>query len=263
VDRSPHSDRLADLAPLFAIGVLDGPDRDDFAVHILSGCPRCERSVRGWHRVLSGLAWTVFEGSPAASGPRRLRSAAASDAVRGVPPRGRNPGKWLALAATVLLALAGLDDAARRRELAQAARLRVRLPAENFRRREEIAGQALRARFLEDPDIQAISLTGPAHRPGARGRVVFSPRARRAIFLSAALAPLGAKRQYELWFLSGGKVIPAGTFDPSERNATVFESAPVPEGIAVEKFAVSIEPRGGVPQPTGTIVMAGGIQEES
>jgi anti-sigma-K factor RskA len=40
---------------------------------------------------------------------------------------------------------------------------------------------------------------------------------------------------------------------------SVFESAAVPEGVAaVEKFAVTIEPRGGVPQPTGPMVLVGG-----
>jgi anti-sigma-K factor RskA len=39
---------------------------------------------------------------------------------------------------------------------------------------------------------------------------------------------------------------------------SVFESGLVPEGVVVvEKFAVTIEPRGGVPQPTGPMVLVG------
>jgi len=117
----------------------------------------------------------------------------------------------------------------------------------------------MRARFLEDPDVRAILLTGLCPQPNARGKVIFSPRARRAVFVAASLEAVPTDQQYELWFLAGGKPIPAGTFDAARGRATVFESGLLPETISsVDKFAVTIERRGGVPQPTGPMVLAGG-----
>jgi len=258
----PHSERLAELAPLAAIGVLDGTDREEFAGHLLSGCGECARSIRNWQHELAFLAWAVPSLTPDVAQRTRLRLSAAAE-----PRTGRLvpfPAVWLAAAAALVLALLAADDFARRRELSHAARENAALVADNRRAREEGAAGMLRARFLEDPDVQAIFLSGLGSQPNARGKVIYSPLARRAILVSPALAPLPADRQYELWFLSGGKAIAAGTFDPSGAKPTVFESAPVPGGVGVvEKFAVSIEPRGGVAQPTGPIILAGGVPEKS
>jgi hypothetical protein len=165
---------------------------------------------------------------------------------------------WLAVAACLALVVVGTDDLIRRRALDGANLQNARLANDSLRAREELARKELRVRFLEDPDVQAILMTGLGPQPNARGKVIYSPRSRRAIFVTATLAPLSPDRQYELWFLAAGKPIAAGTFDSSRTLPTVFESSPVPEGtVAVQKFAVTIEPRGGVPQPTGPMVLIG------
>jgi len=48
----------------------------------------------------------------------------------------------------------------------------------------------------------------------------------------------------------------AGVFDADPKGQALFESTefPLPEA---EAFAVTVEPRGGVPAPTGPIVLVG------
>jgi len=253
----PHSERLAELAPLAALGALDGADRDDFESHLIAGCPRCDAALRQWRRDAALLALTAVPVEPDGAVGGRLRATIVSESL---PRLRREPRTiaWLAIAASLALIVVGTDDAVRRRELAGASRENARLASRERRAQEQLAEKTLRARFLEDPDVQAILLTGLGPQPGARGKIIYSPRARRAIFVSAGLSPLSADRQYELWFLAAGKAIPAGTFDPVSGAPSVFESAIVPPGVAaVEKFAVTIEPRGGTPQPTGPMVLAG------
>ena len=67
---------------------------------------------------------------------------------------------------------------------------------------------------------------------------------------------LPTDRQYELWVFQKGKPINAGVFDVDEAGRALFESTAFPEPEA-DNFAVTIEPRGGVPAPTGPVVLAG------
>ena len=253
----PHLERLDELAPLAAIGALDGADREEFDRHLVEGCRRCDASVREWERAMAPLAWTVPSVSPPPPVRSRLRVAAAGEPV--LPFRARPRwAEWLAVAACLALVVAVTDDVARRRSNAEFRSDDARLEREVRQAREQLAEKTLRARFLEDPDVQAILLSGTGPQPGARGKIVFSPRARRAIFVTAALAPLPKDRQYELWFIAGGKPIAAGVFDRAA-GATVVESRPLPESVARgDKFAVTIEPTGGGDAPTGPMVLIGG-----
>jgi anti-sigma-K factor RskA len=249
---------MDELVPIAALDALDGADRDDFESHLVAGCPRCERAVAAWRRDLAELGRATTPVAPDAAAARRLRGAIAAESFHRAR-RETSFAAWLAVAACLALVVVGTDDFVRRKALTGAARENARLAERERLTREDLAEKTLRARFVEDPDVQAILLTGLGPQPGAHGKIIYSPRARRAIFVSAGLAPLSADRQYELWFLAGGKPIAAGTFDAKPGMPSVFESAAVPEGVAaVEKFAVTIEPRGGVPQPTGPMVLVGG-----
>ena len=252
-----HSEVLADLAPLAALDALDGAEREQFAAHVLT-CPRCDLDVRGWRRDLAALGRSLAPVAPGGSSRARMRSAAALDptAAGRRLPRG---AVWLAVAASLALIVAATDDLVRRRVASSLARDNGRLTAENARSRRDLAERELRARFLEDPDVGAILLTGAGPQPGARGKVIFSPRARRAIFVADGLAAIPPDRQYELWLLAAGKPLAAGAFDLARRGATVFESSLLPESaLPGAKFAVTIEPRGGTAQPTGPMVLTGG-----
>jgi Anti-sigma-K factor rskA len=54
--------------------------------------------------------------------------------------------------------------------------------------------------------------------------------------------------------MSGWSPQPAGTFGVDEAGAAVVGIAPT--GGAVDVFAITLEPAGGVPAPTGPIVLA-------
>jgi anti-sigma-K factor RskA len=85
--------------------------------------------------------------------------------------------------------------------------------------------------------------------------VFWSERARRGIIVASNLAPLPADRQYELWVFHDGKPVNAGVFDVDPNGRALFESSEFPKPKA-DMFAVTVEPRGGVPAPTGPIVLA-------
>jgi anti-sigma-K factor RskA len=73
-------------------------------------------------------------------------------------------------------------------------------------------------------------------------------RSGEAVLAARRLPPLSAGTVYELWIIDGGRPRPAGLFSGS----LVTLTRPVPRGAAV---AVSLEPTGGSPQPTGPLIL--------
>lgn len=120
-----------------------------------------------------------------------------------------------------------------------------------------LARRDLQARVLESDDVQMLFLQGKAPQQGARGRVFWSTRAGRGVVVAGNLSVLPAGKQYELWAFSGGKPVPAGVFDADTAGRVLFESKDLSRIGTPEKFAVTVEPRGGVDAPTGPIVLVG------
>ena len=88
-------------------------------------------------------------------------------------------------------------------------------------------------------------------------RALWNQEQARAILLSSALQPQEGK-DYELWLIRGDKKIPAGLLEVAGGQPTIAQIDPalLREGRP-DALAVTIEPAGGMPQPTGPIVLLG------
>ena len=202
---------------------------------------------------------TLF-GQPLEPTPQRHPAAAAA--------YGRPARRWpLALAASVALACLGLSAwlwLGLQEQRAEIDRLR----AERDGLREQVAAlesegggelAALRQRLglVTSPAVEVMPL-----RP-VDGEAAAPPRSRGVLYVAAdhqhwflsvdGLPPAGPERDYQLWFIADGKPVPAGTFD-LEPGASASLSAPtMPAGT--ELAAITVEPAGGAPQPTGPMVL--------
>jgi anti-sigma-K factor RskA len=112
--------------------------------------------------------------------------------------------------------------------------------------------------IISAPGMRPITLAALKAPAGAEGHTFIDPVARKAVFVAANLPQLAADKTYELWFIADGKPVAAGTFgvDSSGRSGTVEVSGVAPLDH-IQAWAVTVEPRGGVPQPTGTMVLKG------
>lgn len=254
-----HSARFEDLLPAYALGALDGDELRELEGHLAAGCPECDRQLAAWSRDLEALAASV----PAVAPSGRVRQRVLGAVQR--PKRGVWVPRWALIpaAALLLLAVAGSiggwfqrDDA--RRLAAERDRMAARASAlerELDRTREEAARLAGAVRFMADPGVAAIQLAGLGPTPGARGRAFVDRERGEALFHAAGLPALEPGETYQLWRIASGTPVSAGTF---EVEAGGRASLPV-EGIGSEEeiqaWAVTVEPRGGVPQPTGPMVL--------
>lgn len=111
--------------------------------------------------------------------------------------------------------------------------------------------------ILTAPDVARVDLAGQQPvSPSASARAFWS-RSRGMVFNASNLPPLPAGRTYQLWVVTAQAPISAGLLTPDTQGSVseVFNTPPdIPQPIAM---AVTIEPAGGVPAPTGDKYLVG------
>ena len=214
--------------------------------------------------ILQGLAQAVPQVDPAPElRARLLRSVSTSPTSTFTSPR--PVAWWLATAASLAL-VAGLTI--------YTAQLRTRITGleselRDTRARADAAQQLMivaqrtatgaqtAVAILTAPDVARVDLAGQQPvSPGASARAFWS-RSRGMVFNASNLPPLPAGRTYQLWVVTAQAPISAGLLTPDIQGSVseVFNTPPdIPQPIAM---AVTIEPAGGVPAPTGDKYLVG------
>jgi anti-sigma-K factor RskA len=112
------------------------------------------------------------------------------------------------------------------------------------------------------PRLQVVALGGQKPAPQSRGRVLWSPDDREAVFYAYDLPAPPAGKDYQLWVFEGQTPKSEGVFPVDTTGRTTHVLPEVPTAGAVNGFAVTLEPAGGVPQPTGQIFLAGMLTQK-
>jgi anti-sigma-K factor RskA len=97
---------------------------------------------------------------------------------------------------------------------------------------------------------------GTSH--SAVGRTFIDAAGRRAVFYAANLPALGPDKSYQLWYLDEDEEkTSAGVFNAdAQGKAALVIDQPLPLE-RIQGWVVTVEPRGGRPQPTGPMALAG------
>ena len=252
-----HSERHEELLAAAALGMpVDAADAAEQQSWLDERCAECEA-------LLPELRLTAA--SLGASAPARVPRPGLKAAIlaslgpaRTAPARSSAAAAWaFAAAAALLFFVVVLDDARLRRQREELRSRTADLAERVDAARSEIARRDLRARVMESEDVRMLFLGGHGPQPGARGKVFWSEKAQRGILVAGSLEALPADRQYQLWVFVDGKPVDAGVFDADPSGRAFFESKDLTAIRSAENFAVTVEPRGGVPQPTGPIVLLG------
>jgi len=249
-------DRFLELAPLAALDALDPAEAREFAEHA-RGCDDCRRELAAFTAVSGGLALEVAPVAPPPRLRQRVLGAVGLVPATSTAPRPRAPAeaawptsRWpLTLAASLAAALgvALLSMTARNAaEQRRADELERRL-------REQQAVQEMMA----DPGAHTVALAGLPAAPRAGGRVVWSTQRKRAVLMASGLAPAPPGQVYEVWVIAGAAPVPSGLFHVDAGGRATLELPWLSATESVKTFAVTLEPEGGRPSPTGAMVLAG------
>ena len=278
VDPAAH-DVMREQSGAYALGALTPEERTAFEGH-LATCEACETEVGALLRVAVLLAHAVPQVEP----PRGLRDRVLAYAgrpsrgpggpesvIRGSPYQGSSRSTlWLsglAVAASLAMAVAfglyalqlrgrvdtleaRLEDALARAQAGESQVVQTR----------RVMGEAQsQLAVLTAPDMLRVELAGQSVAPSATARAFWS-RSRGLVLAASNLPALPPGRTYQLWFIAGKTPTSAGIFDSDSTGAANILLTVDPNVPRPELLAVTIEPAGGMPQPTTAPFLIGSVQ---
>lgn len=258
-------DEISERAALAGLGVLDGEEREAFERILRESLP-VRRETEAFQRVAERLGLAVTPVAP----PARVRDLVLSAARPRLVSKGRHSMTVLATAAAVLFAIgfflmrAQRDDARRAAEIArEEAELALgqarQAQAELLAARESLARETAFRTLVSHPEARLVDLGPLPPAPKARARVLFNPASREAILIASGLDPAPEGKGYEVWVIGKAAPVPAGVFQVDAFGNAVHRLPPLADVGPVRTFAVTLEPAGGVPAPTGPMVLAGAV----
>jgi len=232
--------------------------------------------------LVGSVAGAAENGHPALERPAEARELAAPSAVSSLeapvaarpehaPPPARpskGSGRWaLPLAAVFLVALLGVSGWLTFELQNQKAAV-ARLERELHFAQEQSANLAAMRTQMKEMDRRLELVTSPASEscplrpageqpmaPGASGVLFVGPNHQHWYLALYGLDSPPPGRTYQLWFVVGGRPVSVATFQGKRGSKIEFASDTMPHDT--KAVAVTLEPAGGMPQPTGPQVLYG------
>lgn len=243
-----NCDELRDMYEIYAIGVLEDPEKSEIDEHVSRHCETCVEGLRR-ARQTNAILCTVV---PMVEPPKRLRKKILASV--GLEKTGWGwISAWAAVTAGLFVATlyTGIQDRRHLEELAQSKR-EIRTASAELTKVQEAMS------FLNAPETILVTAgRGIPLPPKAR---VFLNKNRGVLLLANNLPAAPAGKIYEMWVISkGGAPKPAGLFQSDDKGNAMHL---LPGSIDVEStavIAVTMEPEAGSASPTMPILLSAGL----
>jgi anti-sigma-K factor RskA len=253
---------------LLALGAL--PENEAVAAKAhAAGCAVCARKLAEARGRAAALAFAVEQEKPAPAAKEKLfgRIAAEQGGRRKAPaelltreqdlraePTKRSWWNWVLLPVAAALALMSLELWRENEQLAREVRDARREVARLEQQRMNVEKLV---HVLAAPETITVKLAGTPDAAGSSGVVKYNEQTGTVVY-TAQLPGLPADKVYQMWLVPvSGAPISAGIFAQGGTGRSQVWSTQVPANTEPKAFAVTIEPAGGVPQPTGPKVLLG------
>jgi len=256
-----------ELLESYAFGTLDDAERAAVEAHLLTRCAECLARLRDVSELSVKLAQAVPHVEVPARTKARLfeRIHSTHHPAKATRPSGRLRLAWSTAAVSTAAALFLVwQTTALRREVSETNRLLASTVAETGRMRTELSSYRAEvekykgAMMLGEPGVRFVSLDGMEPNRESFGSVVTKPdkSAGMLYVYRFPMAPEG--KEYQLWGLREGlPPVSVGMFSVDPNGTAMLNMKSIPESTHIVGFAVTIEPKGGMPQPTGMMYVKG------
>jgi anti-sigma-K factor RskA len=262
---SQLTDDLQEQASLYAAGAMTESERQEYARHLEEDqCTVCRSEVNELQSAISMLAFSAPSAAPSPRVRERLLEQACSVApprvVPSVLPRPFFLRYWLPLLTSavaigaVAVTLAATQANNELRRLAQVLNSRI------AQLEVEIADNRTFIATLTSPGVRVVNLAGQGANVQATARIFWDQSKGKWLLYVRNLPRLPADKTYQLWFVPvSGNPVSASVFNTAN-DGSDEEEINVPQGLAMLKAAaVTTEPAGGLPQPSGPFALLGAL----
>lgn len=247
-------DEVKELVPLYAIGALDDDARQAVEDFLRQATVEQQRELYEWSEVAALLPLSLSQPAPSSGIKDNLMAQIAShqeskselSTAKVLPfkPKQsvqRQIPSWLRMAATIALAFSS-----------------IYLAWQNYKISEQLTNSeyklgTLQRQFEEflSPATRVIAMSG-VETPKAHAKVVWNTEKQTwEVHITNLPAPPVGK-DYQLWYVTKDAKINAAVFSTGENGNQELKLTIPPEAIkGLSATAVTLEPKGGSPQPTG------------
>jgi hypothetical protein len=168
---------------------------------------------------------------------------------------------WYAIAATIALVITGAQllrvTSERNRMRAEVAALDSVTPAPVADTISPmIAKRDSMIAAMTGPDVKVVPLMNQSARQPV-GRMMWNRASNDWVMVTYNLRPPKPGMTYQVWLVTADAKISAGTFKPDASGKTMMHARYALDRNALLSVAVTEEPEGGMPAPTGPMVIAG------
>ncbi len=261
--------KFEELCASFALGALDDNEKQELLRELEESRPEQLETLKSYMDTAEHLPAGVEQTDP----PEHIRAAifkeiGAAPATEqqqdeATPPRQIAPPAWIRAAAVFLAAVClvllyfTLNLNSERIELAETVE-QQRFEILDLRDRVQVAERYLE--IIGSRNTYLVSMDGLEPSPSGFGRVFYDPESRAAILQVANLPASPPDKDYQLWVIREGTPVSAGLFSldvDDQKRYFVLEDFFEEDFEGVDAVAITLEPEGGVPQPTGDMFLLG------
>ncbi len=117
--------------------------------------------------------------------------------------------------------------------------------------------------ILESREVDMVVMSGMEVNPAGYGKIIWDSEKQQALLQVSNLPNVPDDKDYQLWIIRNNKPVSAGVFavhDQTDRFFKIEQMADVDEQ-SMNAFAVTMEPKGGMPQPTGDMYLMGNKEQ--
>ncbi len=257
-----------------ALSALDKDDARSLDDH-LRACDECRVELYEWEETAATLAFSALESRPLEPSLQlrdRILNAAHADSVKSArdsdatrvsnvvdldQERLQRRGylqTWGAIAAglvfvalSVSLFVLWQQNRAAREELARL--------SEQVKYNQQILTQQQQAiEIIMAPGTRMAELAGTSVMPSAHAMLAFDKNGR-AILMAKGLPPPPAGMGYQLWYIAGDRPMPGKVFTTDATGTGMLSDQVPAEALNAKVFAITLEPKEGVPAPTGEMYL--------
>jgi anti-sigma-K factor RskA len=276
-NEASHSDRFEELCAAYVLNALEADERREFEAMMQEAAPEQVETYQAFHSAANNLAMAVDPAVPSESVEQQLMERIGEDAAQSPEnaaeleetkaKNGRSSTAFLmSIAASIVLLLVAVafivysvtlhshvhDQQAKITD--QQAKI-TRLKSEVQKNRKMLS-------ILSAKTVDLIILKGQKVHPAGYGKVIWDPQKQQALLQVSDLPAVPSNKDYQLWLIKNGKPISAGVFDVNKASKSSFFA--IQQLVRANKknanaFAITLEPKGGSPQPTGNMYLVGKI----
>jgi len=275
-----HEEKYLEFVAAYVLGALDGEDLTDFETHLKSGCAICAAEIAASTEIAALIPRALPQTSPPHALKERVMqavrlSAQASAQVdarsqryldRAMPPPARRSLlMWgLAIGVTIMIVVFSLSYNSLLNTLNEKNQAIFTQQSTITALNDELQRKTEILKVLQSRRIDIVTMDGQQVNPIGYGKIIWDPEKRIAILQVSHLPKVPKDKDYQLWVIKKSeptKPVSAGVFAVENETETenYFKVQPleIVDRSEIGAFAITLEPKGGLPAPTGAMYLVG------